>query len=83
MRFADVDLHDPDTFVHGVPHHAFASCSEGGAGPLPQGDGRPRLLCLTKYEDVVTVSKDPHTFSSKRGGTNIQDYSADDLSASS
>ena len=79
MRLADVDLLDPDTFVEGVPHHAFHVMRKEAPVHFHKEKGGAGYFCLTKYEDVVAVSKDPHTFSSKRG-TNIQDYSADDLS---
>jgi cholest-4-en-3-one 26-monooxygenase len=80
MRLADVDLHDPDTFVRGVPHDAFRVMRK--EAPIyfhkePNGRG---FWCVTKHDDVITVSKDPHTFSSKRGATNIQDYAEEDLS---
>jgi cholest-4-en-3-one 26-monooxygenase len=35
---------------------------------------------VTRYADVLAVSKDPGTFSSHRGGTNIPDYAPSDLS---
>ena len=40
----------------------------------------PGFWVVTKYEDVVTVGKDPGRFSSHRGGTNIQDYPPENLS---
>ena len=81
MRLADVDLHDPDTFVQGVPHDAFRVMRQEAPVYFHKEAGGPGFWCVTKYDDVVTVSKDPHTFSSKRGGTNIQDYPEEDLSA--
>jgi cholest-4-en-3-one 26-monooxygenase len=80
MRLADVDLHNPDTFVTGVPHQAFRVMRQEAPVYFHKEEGGTGFWCVTKYEDVLQVSKDPHTFSSKRGGTNIQDYSADDLS---
>jgi cholest-4-en-3-one 26-monooxygenase len=81
MRLADVDLHNPDTFVAGVPHQAFRVMRKEAPVHFHKEAGGVGFWCVTKYEDVVTVSKDPHTFSSKRGGTNIQDYPPEDLSA--
>jgi cholest-4-en-3-one 26-monooxygenase len=81
MRLADVDLHNPDTFVAGVPHQAFRVMRKEAPVHFHQEAGGVGFWCVTKYEDVVAVSKDPHTFSSKRGGTNIQDYPPEDLSA--
>jgi cholest-4-en-3-one 26-monooxygenase len=81
MRLADVDLFDTKTFVRGVPHDALRVMRK--EAPVyfhkePEGRG---FWCLTKYEDVLMASKDPHTFSSFRGGTNIKDYPPEDLSA--
>ena len=81
MRLADVDLFNTQTFVRGVPHDAFRVMRK--EAPVyfhkePEGRG---FWCLTKHEDVLMASKDPHTFSSFRGGTNIKDYPPEDLSA--
>jgi cholest-4-en-3-one 26-monooxygenase len=81
MRLADVDLFNPDTFVAGVPHQAFRVMRKEAPIHFQKEEGGVGYWCVTKYEDVVTVSKDPHTFSSKRGGTNIRDYPPEDLSA--
>jgi cholest-4-en-3-one 26-monooxygenase len=80
MRLADVDLVNPDTFVAGVPHHAFGIMRKEAPIYFHKEDGGTGFWCVTKYDDVLTVSKDPHTYSSHRGGTNIQDYPAEDLS---
>ena len=81
MRLADVALHAPDTFVRGVPHDAFRVMRHEAPIYFHKEPKGPGFWCVTKHEDVMTVSKDPHTFSSKRGATNIQDYPAEDLSA--
>jgi cholest-4-en-3-one 26-monooxygenase len=80
MRLADVDLVNPDTFVAGVPHHAFGVMRKEAPIYFHKEEGGTGFWCVTKYDDVLTVSKDPHTYSSHRGGTNIQDYPAEDLS---
>jgi cholest-4-en-3-one 26-monooxygenase len=80
MRLADVDLVNPDTFVAGVPHHAFGIMRKEAPIYFHKEEGGTGFWCVTKYDDVLTVSKDPHTYSSYRGGTNIQDYPAEDLS---
>ena len=36
--------------------------------------------CITKYDDIVNISKNPKTFSSYHG-TNIEDYSPEDMEA--
>ena len=84
MRIADVELHNPDVFVRGVPHDAFRVLRK--EAPIyfqkEANDRRGRgYWALTKHEDVIAVSKDPARFSSHRGGTNIEDYEEEDLSA--
>ncbi len=80
MRLADVELFDPDTFVRGVPHDAFKVLrAEQPVYFHPEPSG-PGFFAVTKYDDVVTIGKDPGRFSSARGGTNIQDYPEEHLS---
>src|SRR5580700_116932 len=80
MRLADVQLHDPDVFVRGVPHDDLRLLrAEAPMHFHAEPDG-PGFWVVTKYEDVVTVGKDPGRFSSHRGGTNIQDYPPENLS---
>jgi cholest-4-en-3-one 26-monooxygenase len=79
MRLEDVDLADPDRFVDGVPHEAFALLRrEAPVHRHPEKDG-PGFWALTRHDDVVHVSKHPEVFSSSRGGTNIFDVPAPDL----
>jgi cholest-4-en-3-one 26-monooxygenase len=81
MRLADIELHNPDTYVRGVPHDDLRFLR--AEAPVyrhhePNGTG---YWAVTKYDDIVAISKDPTRFSSARGGTNIQDYPPDDLDA--
>jgi cholest-4-en-3-one 26-monooxygenase len=81
MRLTEVDLYDTEVYVRGVPHDAFRFLRAEAPvyfHPEPGGAG---FWAVTKYEDIVTVGKDPGRFSSHRGGTNIRDYPPEDLSA--
>ncbi len=80
MRLAEVELHDPDVFVRGVPHDALRLLRKEAPVHFHHEPGGPGFWAVTKYEDVVTVGKDPGRFSSHRGGTNIQDYPPENLS---
>lgn len=76
----DVDLSDPDTFVDGIPYAAFRRLrAEAPVHWQPEKAGRG-FWCVTRYADLMAVSKDPLTFSSARGGTNIFDVSEEDMS---
>ncbi len=70
---ADVDLYSPDIYVQGVPHHFFKILRR--EAPVfwqeePDGGG---YWALTKYDDIVTVSLDPATYSSGEKGALLMD----------
>jgi cholest-4-en-3-one 26-monooxygenase len=70
----NIDIFDPDIYGRGVPHDAFRTLR--AEAPVyfhaePQGRG---YWAISKYDDIVAISKNPETFSSARGGTNIEDY---------
>lgn len=61
-----IDLKNPDLYVGGVPHEIFARLRR--EDPLywnDESDG-PGFWCATRYDDVVSISKDPARFSSAR-----------------
>jgi cholest-4-en-3-one 26-monooxygenase len=70
MKLADVDLCNLDVFVTGVPHDAFTQLRAEAPVFRHREPNGPGFWAVTKYEDVVKVSKNPATFSSARG-TNI------------
>lgn len=73
MPRPDVDLTDPDLYLDGVPHAAFAALRrEAPVVRHPEQDG-PGFWAVLRHEDVVTVSKTPEVFSSAAGGTNLMD----------
>ncbi len=80
MGTRNLDIFDPDIYVAGVPHDAFhvlrTERPVSFHAEPPDGVG---FWAITKYSDIVAISKDPATFSSWRGGTNIKDYPPDSL----
>jgi cholest-4-en-3-one 26-monooxygenase len=80
MRLSEVEIFDPDVFVRGVPHEAFQLLRKEAPIHFHHEPNGPGFWVVSKYEDVVTVGKDPGRFSSHRGGTNILDYPPEDLS---
>ncbi len=81
MRLSDIDLFDPDVYVKGgAPHADFRFLRAEAPVFFHKEPGGKGFWALTKYDDLVTVSKDPGRFSSARGGTNIMDYPPEDLS---
>jgi cholest-4-en-3-one 26-monooxygenase len=77
----DVDLSDPDTFVGGIPYAAFQRLrTEAPLYWQPETNGGRGFWCVTRYDDLMAVSKDPLTFSSAKGGTNIFEVPEEDIS---
>jgi cholest-4-en-3-one 26-monooxygenase len=80
MRLDEVELYNPDVYSAAVPHEAFRLLRKEEPVHFqkePKGRG---YWAITKYDDVVNISKNPKTFSSYHG-TNIEDYSPDDMDA--
>ena len=68
-----LDLSDPDTYTHGMPHDAFRALRE--TDPVAwcaERDGRG-FWAVTRYHDVVAVLRTPQVFSSWRGGVLLAD----------
>ncbi|WP_370178912.1 cytochrome P450 [Rhodococcus wratislaviensis] len=81
------DLGSPDAYSDGVPHQVFAELRR--REPMawieePAGDGfdgGPGFWAVTRYEDVMTVSKNPDVFSSHKGASFLRDQRPQDLAA--
>lgn len=64
----DIDLLDEGLYVAGPPHEVFRRLrSEAPVFRADRGPGRPPFWAVTRYDDVVRVSRDP-VFSSARNG---------------
>jgi linalool 8-monooxygenase len=75
MNPSDVDLGNPDLYVSGVPHEVFTWLRREDPvhwNPVTNGCG---FWSITKYDDIVAISKNPEVFSSARehGGHRIYD----------
>jgi len=80
MQSTDIDLEDLDRFVDAVPHDVFQRLrNEAPVHFHRERNGGPGFWTVSKYHDLITVSKDNRTFSSYRGGTNIFDLSEEQL----
>jgi len=81
MILDGLDLSDPDTFVNDIPHAAFKRLrAEAPVYWQPEQVGKG-FWAITRYADLVAVSKDTLTFSSARGGTNIFELNEEELSS--
>jgi linalool 8-monooxygenase len=75
MNPGDVDLGNRDLYVSGVPHEVFNWLRREDPvhwNPVTNGRG---FWSITKYDDIVAISKNPEVFSSARehGGHRIYD----------
>jgi cholest-4-en-3-one 26-monooxygenase len=80
MELSDIDLVNPERWVKGVPHEELRILREKAPvfwQDMPAPD--QGFWAVTKYEDVVAISKDPTTFSSFRGTALIRDLPKEDL----
>ena len=73
MDLSDIDLNDPDNFVPGTPHHWFKALRAQDPVHWHEEKNGAGFWCVTKYEDVKHVSRNPLIYSSWLGGTNIPD----------
>lgn len=77
----DVDLASHDSFVDATPHWMFELLRrEDPVHWQPEPDG-PGFWCITKFEDIERVHKDPKTFSSELGGTSLEDLAPEHIEA--
>ena len=66
MKTSSVDLKNPDLYHAGIPQEVFAKLRrEAPVAWNPEADGRG-FWAVTRYEDIVAVSKNPKVFSSAR-----------------
>ncbi|HVM96837.1 MAG TPA: hypothetical protein VMT89_10625, partial [Candidatus Acidoferrales bacterium] len=74
MKLSEVDLYDLDEWERGVPHETFALLRrEAPVYWHKEPKNGPGFWTITKYADLMQVSKNAQIFSSARGGTNIFD----------
>lgn len=77
---AAVDITSPDAFADGIPHTEFQRMRQHEPIALRMYEGRP-YWAVTRYQDLVTVTRDPATYSSARGMTNLWDLSPEAMEA--
>jgi cytochrome P450 len=77
---AHADITDPDVYVHGVPHATFKRLrDEDPVSWWDEKDGRG-FWAVTRYDDILTVSKNHKTFSTAKG-IRLEDMKDDELKA--
>lgn len=74
-----MDLYDPDGYVAGPPHEELERLRREDPvhwQDMPDGGG---YWVVTRYADVVTVSRDPATYSASLGGVVLEDLAPETL----
>ena len=71
MSLSHIDLTNPDHFVPGTPHHWFSEIRNQDPVHWHEGSSGASFWCVTKWDDLRHVSRNPMIFSSQRGGTNM------------
>ena len=75
-----IDITDPNTYRDGIPHEVFKQMRDTEPVALREYEGRP-YWAITRYADLVTVTRDPKTYSSARGMTNLPDLTEEQMNA--
>jgi cytochrome P450 len=78
---ADADITDPDAYVTGVPYATFQRLRD--TEPVSwwaEHDGGKGFWAITRYDDLLHVSRNVDTFSSARGIT-LEEMDDDDFEA--
>ncbi len=75
-----IDITDPATYANGIPHDVFAEMRRTEPIAQRQYEGRP-FWAVTRYSDLVTVTRDADTYSSARGMTNLPDLTEEQMTA--
>jgi cholest-4-en-3-one 26-monooxygenase len=80
LDVSGIDITDPASYADGIPHAVFAEMRR--TEPIAQRmyEGRP-FWAVTRYRDLVTVTRDADTYSSARGMTNLPDLTEEQMNA--
>jgi len=81
MQLPGVDLANPDLFLAGWPHEAFALLRAQAPVYWHEEANGPGFWVVSKYHDVLAVQLDAKTFSSARGGTLIREFDGEEREA--
>ena len=79
MDVSTLDIFDPDTYVDGPPHEAFAELRRTDPvhwQPMADGGG---CWAILRHGDVSHVAKHPSPFSASLGGVVVEDLEPDQL----
>ena len=79
MSLSDIDLTNPDNFLAGTPHHWFKELREKDPVYWHEEQKGTGFWCITKYQDLKQISRNPQLFSSEARGTQMRDPTEEEL----
>jgi len=71
MSLSHIDLTNPDNFLDGTPHEWLSEIRNQDPVHWHEGSTGAAFWCVTKWDDLRHVSRNPMLFSSQRRGTNM------------
>jgi cytochrome P450 len=74
-----IDLYDPDTYVAGPPHEAFAELRRTQPVYFQDMPGEVGYWAVLKHADLVHVAREPRLFSASEGGVMMENLAPDQL----
>jgi cytochrome P450 len=79
MPTTSIDLYDPDGYVAGPPHETLTRLRAEDPVHWQDMPNEPGYWAVLRYDDVVTVARDPKTYSAAKGGVVLEDLSPETL----
>ena len=71
MSLSHIDLTNPDHFIEGTPHQWLKEIRNEDPVHWHEGSTGAAFWCVTKWQDLRHVSRNPQIFSSEKRGTNM------------
>lgn len=73
MKLEDINLNDLELFAKGLPHKAFEVLRKEDPVHWQEEEDGEGYWAITKYEDVVAVSRNTKLFSSQKGAVYLEE----------
>ncbi len=77
---SDADIRDPDTFVQGFPHATFERLRTHDPVSWWDEEDGAGFWAVTRYHDLITVSRNPQIYSNAQGVT-LEEMAPEDFEA--
>jgi len=81
LKLDDINLLERKVFQERVPHDWFSLLRREDPVHWQEESDGPGFWCVTRYEDIREVHRNPQVFSSEIGGTSLEDLKPADIEA--